>query len=423
MEKNCKYEEEELLEKEFQSQVMNMKQKYGEIPVPAHARDRMLAGIRQAKEEKERSVSRVISLEDRKGRKNMKNHVWMKRTAVAAAAVLVTVGALANISPVTANAMEKLPIIGTLAKVMTFRTFEDEQGNFNSKIDIPKIDSENGTEIAANQEIEEYAESLIAQYEKDLESSGGEGHYSMESSYDIVSQNDRYVSIRINTTLVMASGTQYVKVFTIDKTTGNTVSLTDLTGGSGEMLTKISENIKEQMRAQMKEDENIAYFIDSDIPEMDFAGLTGTELVYDLYTGTGTIANFVAGKARKVIGIEYVPEAIEDAKINSQINGIGNTLFFAGDMKDILNKEFITAHGQPDVIITDPPRAGMHKDVIETILFAAPHRIVYVSCNPATQARDLALLDSQYKIMGVRPVDMFPHTQHVENVVMLERRA
>ena len=155
----------------------------------------------------------------------------------------------------------------------------------------------------------------------------------------------------------------------------------------------------------------------------DFAGLTGTELVYDLYTGTGTIANFVAGKARKVIGIEYVPEAIEDAKINSQINGIGNTLFFAGDMKDILNKEFIATHGQPDVIITDPPRAGMHKDVIETILFAAPYRIVYVSCNPATQARDLALLDSQYKIMGVRPVDMFPHTQHVENVVMLERRA
>ena len=135
----------------------------------------------------------------------------------------------------------------------------------------------------------------------------------------------------------------------------------------------------------------------------DFAGLTGTELVYDLYTGTGTIANFVAGKARKVIGIEYVPEAIEDAKINSQINGIGNTLFFAGDMKDILNKEFIATHGQPDVIITDPPRAGMHKDVIETILFAAPHRIVYVSCNPATQARDLALLDSQYKIMGVAP--------------------
>lgn len=154
----------------------------------------------------------------------------------------------------------------------------------------------------------------------------------------------------------------------------------------------------------------------------DFAGLTGAELVYDLYTGTGTIANFVAGQARKVIGIEYVPEAIEDAKINSQINGIDNTLFFAGDMKDILNEDFITTHGQPDVIITDPPRAGMHKDVINTILFSAPRRIVYVSCNPATQARDLAMLDEKYKVTGVRPVDMFPHTQHVENVVVLEKR-
>lgn len=154
----------------------------------------------------------------------------------------------------------------------------------------------------------------------------------------------------------------------------------------------------------------------------DFAGLTGNELVYDLYTGTGTIANFVAGKARRVIGIEYVPEAIEDAKINSQINGIENTLFFAGDMKDILNKDFISTYGRPDVIITDPPRAGMHKDVVDTILFAEPQRIVYVSCNPATQARDLSLLDEKYKVMGVRPVDMFPHTHHVENVVLLEKR-
>ena len=154
----------------------------------------------------------------------------------------------------------------------------------------------------------------------------------------------------------------------------------------------------------------------------EFAGLTGEELVYDLYTGTGAIANFVASRARKVIGIEYVPEAIEDAKVNSQINGVGNTSFFAGDMKDILNKEFISAHGQPDVIITDPPRAGMHKDVVDTILSAAPQRIVYVSCNPATQARDLALLDAEYKVAAVRPVDMFPHTQHVENVVLLVRR-
>lgn len=154
----------------------------------------------------------------------------------------------------------------------------------------------------------------------------------------------------------------------------------------------------------------------------NFAGLTGKELVYDLYTGTGTIANFVSRQAKKVIGIEYVPEAIEDAKVNSAINGIDNTLFYAGDMKDILTQEFINQHGRPDVIITDPPRAGMHDDVINTILFAEPQRIVYVSCNPATQACDLSLLDAKYKVMAVQPVDMFPHTHHVENVVLLEKR-
>lgn len=154
----------------------------------------------------------------------------------------------------------------------------------------------------------------------------------------------------------------------------------------------------------------------------DFAFLTGEELVYDLYTGTGTIANFVSRQARKVIGIEYVPEAIEDAKVNAELNGLENTLFFAGDMKDILTTGFIEQYGRPDVIITDPPRAGMHDDVIKTILFAAPKRIVYVSCNPATQARDLSLLDAHYKVTKVQPVDMFPHTQHVENVVLLEQR-
>ena len=154
----------------------------------------------------------------------------------------------------------------------------------------------------------------------------------------------------------------------------------------------------------------------------EFAGLTGNELVYDLYTGTGTIANFVSKQAKKVIGIEYVPEAIEDAKINSQINNIDNTLFYAGDMKDILTDDFIAEHGRPDVIITDPPRAGMHPDVINVILNAHPERIVYVSCNPATQARDLQLLDASYKVTKVQPVDMFPHTPHVENVVLLERR-
>lgn len=154
----------------------------------------------------------------------------------------------------------------------------------------------------------------------------------------------------------------------------------------------------------------------------NFAALIGDELVYDLYTGTGTIANFVARQARQVVGIEYVPEAIEDAKVNAALNGLDNTLFYAGDMKDILTTGFIERHGKPDVIITDPPRAGMHADVVNAILFAAPRRIVYVSCNPATQARDLALLDADYRVTKVQPVDMFPQTHHVENVVCLERR-
>lgn len=155
----------------------------------------------------------------------------------------------------------------------------------------------------------------------------------------------------------------------------------------------------------------------------EFAELTGKEHVYDLYTGTGTIANFVARNATSVIGIEYVPEAIADAKINSEVNGIDNTLFYAGDMKDILTEDFILQHGHPDVIITDPPRAGMHEDVITTILRAAPQRIVYVSCNPATQARDLQLLTASgdYRVTKSRAVDMFPHTHHIENVVQLVR--
>lgn len=153
-----------------------------------------------------------------------------------------------------------------------------------------------------------------------------------------------------------------------------------------------------------------------------YAALTGEETVYDLYTGTGTIANYVARHAKKVIGIEYVPEAIEDAKVNAAVNGIKNTEFFAGDTREVLTQEFIAKKGNPDVIITDPPRAGMHKDVIETILGASPKRIVYVSCNPATQARDLQLMDAEYKVIAVQPVDMFPQTHHVENVCVLERR-
>lgn len=154
----------------------------------------------------------------------------------------------------------------------------------------------------------------------------------------------------------------------------------------------------------------------------DFAALTGDELVYDLYTGTGTIANFVARQCRRVIGIEYVPEAIDDARINAEVNGLDNTYFLAGDMKDVLTAGFIEEHGRPDVMIVDPPRAGMHTDVVDVILGAEPDRIVYVSCNPATQARDIALLDAKYSVERVQPVDMFPHTHHVENVVLLKKR-
>lgn len=152
------------------------------------------------------------------------------------------------------------------------------------------------------------------------------------------------------------------------------------------------------------------------------AGLTGTELVYDLYTGTGTIAQFLAKSCKQVIGVEYVQEAIDDALVNAALNNLDNTRFFAGDMKDVLTPAFVETHGRPDVIVTDPPRAGMHEDVVKTILMAAPKRIVYVSCNPATQARDLALLDEAYRVVCVQPVDLFPHTQHVENVVLLEAR-
>jgi 23S rRNA (uracil1939-C5)-methyltransferase len=161
-----------------------------------------------------------------------------------------------------------------------------------------------------------------------------------------------------------------------------------------------------------------AYRLYSVVREM--AGLKPDDVLYDLYTGTGTIAQFLARSVKKVVGIEYVPEAIEDAKINAELNDIKNAIFFAGDMKDVLNADFISEHGTPDVIVTDPPRVGMHKDVVDVIMAASPKRIVYVSCNPATQARDIALMDSKYKVVAVQPVDMFPHTHHVEVVTMLE---
>jgi len=153
----------------------------------------------------------------------------------------------------------------------------------------------------------------------------------------------------------------------------------------------------------------------------EFAGLTGNEIVYDLYTGTGTIANFVAASAKKVIGIEYIDEAVKDAIINSEINNIANTRFFSGDIRSVLNDRFFDDNGRPDVIITDPPRAGMHEDVVKSIVSASPQRIVYISCNPATQARDIAIMHDHYKVVRAQPVDMFPHTHHVENVVLLEK--
>lgn len=163
-----------------------------------------------------------------------------------------------------------------------------------------------------------------------------------------------------------------------------------------------------------------AYELYSQVREM--AGIQPHEVVYDLYTGTGTIACFLSKSASKIVGIEYVEDAVIDARHNAEDNQLDNLTFFAGDMKDVLNDEFIRTHGKPDVIITDPPRAGMHQDVVETILRAAPERIVYVSCNPATQARDLAMMDSHYSVERVQPVDMFPHTHHVENIVLLHRR-
>lgn len=189
-----------------------------------------------------------------------------------------------------------------------------------------------------------------------------------------------------------------------------------------EFIYETMENLKFKIgpKSFFQTNSTQAYRLYSVVREM--AGLQKDDVVYDLYTGTGTIAQFLAGGVKKVVGIEYVPEAIEDAKVNASINNITNTSFFAGDMKDVLNAQFIAEHGTPDVIVTDPPRVGMHKDVVDVIMAAAPKRIVYVSCNPATQARDIALLDSQYRVAAVQPVDMFPHTQHVEVVTLLEKR-
>lgn len=287
---NC-LEELEILEAEFEKRIGEMKDKYNDIPVPKEAMNRILEGIKEAKNDG-KSSEKIVSFSEKTGRKNLKNeeknmeknqknkNKLFKKTVAAAAAVVVTVGTLANVSPITANAMEKLPIIGTLAKIMTFRTFEDQQGNIVGKVEIPKIEEENGTEIAANKDLEEYANSLISAYEEEIRETNGEGKYELKSTYDVVFENEKYVSIRINTSVIMASGAEYIKVFTIDKNTGKTVPLKEILHGNQELLNGISQNIIQQMQEQMASDENVIYFLEKDLPDSNFEGISGDESYY-----------------------------------------------------------------------------------------------------------------------------------------------
>lgn len=243
-----------------------LKRDYESIHVPEEARERVLKGIAQAKNEQ-------------KGKNIM---IFTKRTGMGAAAAIATITILTNINPAIANAMEQIPVIGSIAKVVTFRTYEDKNNNNEADIQVPgvTINGEDGSQIPANKSIEEYADELIAMYEKEVTQSNGEGHYSLESTYKVATDTDKYLSIRIDTTQVMASGAQFVKIFTIDKSTGNIVTLADLSGNRPEMLGLISDNIKEQMVEQMAADPGIMYFYNSEIPEEDFKGLTGDESYY-----------------------------------------------------------------------------------------------------------------------------------------------
>lgn len=239
----------------------SMKHEYQSIPVPEEAKERIRRGIRQAKAERRRTFLFKTA----------------KTSGFTAAAAMAAIVVGANLSPITARAMEQIPVVGSIAKVFTFRTFTDQQNGYQANIQVPQITMEGDTQ-QVNQSIQEYADQLIQEYEKELASAQGEGHYSMDSSYEVVSDGSRYLCLRINTTVVMASGTQYVKIFTVDKTTGNTVALTDLF--DSRTLEAISDNIKEQMVQQMAQDENITYFYQSDLPETDFQGLKGDENFY-----------------------------------------------------------------------------------------------------------------------------------------------
>ena len=245
--------------------VVSLKNEYEQIPVPREARERMLAGIAQAKSEnRRRSAVRLLG-----------------RTAAAGAAAAACMVLLVNVSPSVANAMERIPVIGAIARVVTLDTYKDQTNHFEADIQIPKVEGQEGTETPqVNISIEEYAQSLIRMYEQDLAASQGEGNYSLTSSYEVVTDNDRYLSLRINTTLVMASGTEFVKIFTVDKSTGQVITLAELLGNDPARLAAVSESIKSQMAAQMAADESVMYFYHSDTPEMDFKGLSGDESFY-----------------------------------------------------------------------------------------------------------------------------------------------
>lgn len=243
-----------------------LKQEYGHIPVPEQARARMITGISQGKKAKKGVI--------------MMN--FAKRTGGTAAAAMLTITLLANLSPTTANAMEQIPLISSIAKVVTFRTFEDQKGNFEANIQVPQVTLENSSQaqVPANQSMEDYVNQLISAYEKELADSNGEGHYGVNSSYKVITDNSKYLSIRIDTTLTMASGTQYVKIFNIDKATGSVVTLTDLLKNKPGALEAISDNIKQQMTDQMAADQNIIYNYNSEMPDEDFKSLTGDESYY-----------------------------------------------------------------------------------------------------------------------------------------------
>ena len=277
--------------------IYGAKKAYREIPVPEAAKARLLQGIADAKkdleEEGPKDSRQEIRRTDRKqdgsrnrGRSGKRNRgiLYLRRGLATAAACLCIITALANVDPVISNAMGRLPIIGAISRVVTFRTFENSSGDFEAKVEVPKIQGETGEDISANQEIEAYAEGLIRQYEEDLAAASGEGNYSMNSSYDVVYDGERYLCIRLRTTLVMAGATENVKVFTVDKESGRTVGLGELCDEA--LLQKISQNIKEQMEAQMAADDKVSYFLHSDVEEWNFKELTGDESFYFAQDGS-----------------------------------------------------------------------------------------------------------------------------------------